>query len=62
VSFDGYAALAFEIHCVEHLFGHLSFGERSSDLEQAISKRALAVIDMGNNGKVSDVLEIYHQF
>jgi hypothetical protein len=62
VGFDGDATLAFEIHGVEDLFGHLATGERSGDFEQAVGKRAFAVIDMGDDREVSNVLEIYHWF
>jgi len=61
VRFDGDAALAFEVHRVEHLFGHLAMGERSGDFEQAVGEGALAVIDMGDDREVSDVQSVNHR-
>src|SRR5215510_12299027 len=51
---DRDAPLTLEIHCVEHLRFHLARLERTGQLEKAIGQRGLAVIDMGDDGKVSD--------
>ena len=49
VGLDGDPALAFQIHRVQYLGGHLPLGEPPTDLDEAVGKRRLAVVDMGNN-------------
>ncbi len=53
---DGNAPLPFQIHGVEHLFRHFPVAESLAHLDKAISKRRLAVINMGDDGKITDVL------
>ena len=57
--FDGDALLALQIHGVEQLLAHLALGHRIGDLQQAVGQRALAVIDMGDDRKVANVIEIH---
>ena len=56
---DGDAALALEIHRVEHLRFHLARLQRAGQLEEAVGERRLAVIDVGDDGEVADVLRIH---
>ena len=56
---DGDAALALEIHRVEHLRLHLARLQRPGRLEKAIGQRRLAVIDVRDDGKVADALRIH---
>ena len=51
---DGDAALALEVHAVEELALLFALGERTGGIEQAISKRRLAVIDVRDDGEVAD--------
>ena len=37
---------------VEHLGLHLARGQRAGQLQQAVSQRGFAMIDMGNDGKI----------
>ena len=53
---DGDAALALEIHRIEHLRLHLAVGEAAAELDDAVSERRLAVIDVGDDGEIADVL------
>ena len=53
---DGNAALALQIHGIKHLIGHLAFTQALAGLDQAIGQGRLAMIDMRDNGKVTDVL------
>jgi hypothetical protein len=53
---DGDAALALDVHRVEHLLVHLALGQTAAALDQAIGQRALAVVDVGNDGEVADVV------
>src|SRR5690606_27766648 len=53
---DGDAALALDRIVVEHLRLHLAFGQAAAELDDAIGKRGLAVIDVGDDREVADVL------
>ena len=58
VALDGYAALAFQIHVVEHLpFGYL---DGLCLLQQAVGKCALAVVNMCYDAKISYLAYILH--
>ena len=56
---DGDAALALEIHRVEHLRFHLAGLQRSSRLEETVGERRLAVIDVSDDGKITDALGVH---
>ena len=51
---DRDAALALEVHGIEHLVLHLARGEPAAELDQSIGERRLAVIDVGDDGEVAD--------
>jgi hypothetical protein len=48
---DRDAALALDIHRIEHLFLHLAVTEPPAVLYKAIGQRRLAVVDMGDDRK-----------
>ena len=58
--FDRDAALALEVHVVEHLVVHLASFDRARLLQQTIGERRLAVVDVGDDREVSDVLGVRH--
>src|SRR5690606_17339083 len=51
---DRDAALALEIHRVEHLIGHLSLGEAAAQLNQPVGERRLAVVDVRDDREVAN--------
>ena len=53
---DGNAAFALEVHGIEHLFFHLAIGKTSAKLDETVRKSGLAVIYMGNDRKIADML------
>jgi hypothetical protein len=53
---DRDAALALDVHRVEHLRFHLAIAQTSATLDQAIGERGLAMVDVGNDRKISDVV------
>ena len=53
---DRDAALALEVHGVEHLRVHLARRQAAGALDDAIGERRLAVVDVGDDGEVADVL------
>ncbi len=56
---DGDAALALDVHRVEHLLApdHFALGEAAGELDQPVGERRLAVIDMRDDGEVADVVD-----
>ena len=54
---DGDAALALDVHRIEHLLDHVALGHRAGLLDQPVGERRLAVVDMGDDGEVADVLD-----
>ena len=52
---NGDAALAFDLHAVQNLLGHLAFGQTAGLLDQSIRQRGFAVVDMGHDGKIADM-------
>ena len=52
---DGDAALALDIHIVEHLLGHLALGKAARRLDQTIGQRRFAVVDMGHDREIADM-------
>jgi hypothetical protein len=57
--FDGDAALALQIHGVEHLLVHFALRKRPGHFEQAIGKRGFAVIDVRDDTKIADELWVH---
>jgi hypothetical protein len=51
---DRDAALALELHRVEHLLGHLALGQPAAHLDEAVGERRLAMVDVRDDGEVSD--------
>ncbi len=56
---DGDAALALDVHRVEHLRLHLAIGEATAEVDDAIGECRLAVIDVRDDGKVTNVLHLH---
>ena len=57
---DRDAALALELHVVEHLLAHLARFEAAASLDQPIGEGRLAVVDMRNDREITDVAERGH--
>jgi hypothetical protein len=54
--FDGDAAFFFDIHRVQNLSFHLPLLQSSTALDQSVSQGRFAMINVGDDGKISDVL------
>ena len=54
---DGDAALALDIHGIEHLIDHFARLQRPGELDQAVGERRFAVVDMGDDGEVADIVD-----
>ncbi len=57
---DGDAALALDIHRVEHLLLHLAVGETTTGLDQPVGQGRLAMVDMSDDGEIADMREVGH--
>ena len=55
---DGNTALTLNIHGVQHLGSHVTFFQTTADLNKPISQGRLAVINMGDDRKISNVLRL----
>jgi hypothetical protein len=53
---DGYPPLFFNVHRVKNLCLHLSVAQAAAALNQAICKCGFAVVNVRNDGKISDVV------
>ena len=56
VRLDGDAALAFEVHGVEHLGLHFALSQGAGQLQQAVAQGAFAVVDVRDDREIADVL------
>ena len=56
--FDRNAAFALEFHRIEHLLLHLPIAEAAASLDQTVGKGRLAMVDMGDDGKVSNMRDV----
>ena len=54
---DGDAALALDIHRIEHLLDHFALLEPAGRLNQPVGQRRFAMIDMGDNREIADVFD-----
>ena len=55
---DRDAALALELHRVEHLLRHLALGQPAAHLDEAVGERRLAMVDVRDDGKIADAILI----
>ncbi len=53
---DGDAALALDVHRVEHLGFHFAVGQAAAELDDAVGQGGFTVVDMGDDGEVSNVI------
>ncbi len=57
LGFDGDAALALDVHRIEHLLDHLARLKPAGELDQPVGERRFAVVDMGDNREIADVFD-----
>ncbi len=56
---DGDAALALEIHGVQHLFVHFALRERPCHFEETVGKRGFAMVDVRDDAEISNELGVH---
>ncbi len=54
---DGDAPLALQLHVVENLVGHLAIRQRAAGLDQPVGESGLAVVDMGDDREIADMVD-----
>ena len=54
--FDGDAALALKVHVVQQLALHFPLAHGVAFFHQPVGQGAFAVVDVGDDGKVSDMV------
>ena len=59
-SLDGDAPLPLQIHIVQQLVRHLPLCHCPAGLQQPVRQRGLAMVDVGNDRKISDILLFCH--
>ena len=59
---DGDAPLALQVHIVQELVFHFPLGDGIALLQQAVRQGGLAVVDVGDDGKIADVGLIEHRY
>ena len=60
VCLDGDTTLALQIHGVEYLRFHFTLAQATADLDKAVGQRRLAVVDVGNDGKITNQAKVTH--
>ncbi len=60
IGLDGDAALALEIHRIENLIPHLAIRNGAAKLDQPVSQRRLAVVDMRDDREIADLGRFCH--
>ncbi len=61
VRLDGDAPFAFQVHVVQELVGHLVLRDRLRKFDHAVGQGGLAVVDMGDDTEISDVVVLRHR-
>ena len=60
VGLNSDAALALDIHAIQHLRLHVPFGDGVCLLDQTVSKGGFTVVNMGHDREIADVFQVGH--
>ncbi len=58
VELDGDASFSFKWHIVEHLRFQIALFNSAREFQNAVAEGAFAVIDVGDDGEISDSIDI----
>ena len=61
VSFDGDPALTLQIHGIKHLRFHFTVTQAAAHLDKAVGDGGFTVVNMGDDGKVTDMAQVSHR-
>src|ERR1043165_1641283 len=56
---DGDAAFAFQVHGIEYLSLHVAGGDGAGLVQQAVGKRRLPMINMGDDAEITDMSSVH---
>ena len=56
---DGDAALALQVHCVQHLGLHFARRQRAGQLEQPVGQRGFAMVDVRDDREIPNMLIVH---
>ena len=59
--FNGNSPFPFDLEGIQHLLGQFPVRYTATHLNEAVSKRGFAVVDMSDDGKITNVAEVAHQ-
>ena len=59
---NGNASLPLQVHIIENLLLHIPLLHRAGQLQQSVRQSGLAVVNVGNDGKIANVLFLYSQW
>ena len=62
MSLNGNAPLPLQVHIIENLLLHISLLHRTGQFQQSVRQSGLAVVNVGNDGKIANVLFLYSQW
>ena len=57
---DGDTSLTLKIHGVEYLSSHFTLGQATTNLDKTIGDGGFTVIDMGDDGEISNMRQFGH--
>lgn len=57
---DGNTAFAFQVHGIEDLLVHFSIRQSATDLDETVRYGRFPMVNMGDDGEISDVLQVGH--
>ena len=57
---NGNAALPLQVHVVQELIFHFPLGHRLADFQQPVRQRGFPMVDVGDDGEVSNFTLIVH--
>ncbi len=61
LAFNGYAALAFDVHVVEHLRLQLALVNDFGAFYEPVGQRRFSVVDMGYDTKIAGAGHVVHE-
>ena len=60
MSLDRNAAFAFQVHVVQELVHHFVLGNGLGQFNHSVGQGGFAVIDVGDNAKIADIVVLRH--
>ncbi len=58
MAFNSDAFFPFQVHIIQNLVLHISFANGIGRLQEAVGQGTFAVVNMGNNAKIPDILHV----